>query len=152
MIKLKDILKEISRKSFNDIAKSSYSKLSDEEILALRSWVVNLNKPIGDYMNKTKAKKFIQNSSNIKNQSQNVIKKLFGDKPFNVYRAYFDKKGSGLRSYSVNEKEASKFSRFGDLDTKQITYKDVVAVPAISFYKWEDVGGYDNELEIVIKA
>jgi len=151
MIKLKILLNEINIKSFNNMAKTFYSKLSNEEIIALRSWVINLNKPVGnDYMTKTKAKKFIQSNINIKKQSQNIIKNIFGDKPFNVYRAYYDKRGSGLKSYSIREKEAKKFSKSGELDKKQITYKDVVAIPAMAFYKWEDAGHYDNEIEIIL--
>jgi hypothetical protein len=153
MIKLKNLLNEMSVKSFNKIAKQFYSKLSEDEIIALRSWIINLKNPGKGYINKVKAKKFIQNSSNIQKQSQNLMKSIFGTEPFYVYRSYYEHEGlgTGLRSYTISPR--MKFGGSGKVkDKKQVTYKDVFAVPGIAFYKWSEAGGYSNEGEVVIKT
>lgn len=151
MIRLKTLLSEISVRDFNKIAKQFYSKLNEDEIIALRSWIINLKNPPKGFINKNMAKKFIQNNSNIHQQSQNMIKTIFGTKPFYAYRSYWEHEGlgSGLKSYTINKK--LNFTNSKTKDEKQITYKDVIAVPAIAFHRWADAIGYSNEGELVIK-
>jgi hypothetical protein len=162
MIKLIDILKEteeikISEYSFNSKAKSFFDKLSPEDVMALRSWTANLDfkyaKEFG-LVSRVIAKKYITNAPNITGVSQEFIKSLIGTKPFNVFRAYDPQvSGSGLKSYTLRKDTADSFNYYSikNIDTRTITYKDIIAVPAISFKNWREAGSYKTEYEIILK-
>ena len=162
MIKLIDILKEnqevkISATSFNSKAKSFFDKLSPKDVIALRSWTANLElrdaKKFG-LVSRVAAKKYILNAPNITGVSQEFIKSLIGTNPFNVYRAYKPNvTGTGLKSYTIRKGTADAFNYWDSkqIDTRTITYKDVIAVPAISFKNWSEAGSYLTEYEIILK-
>ena len=157
MIRLIDILTEaeykISHREFNSKAKSYFNKLSDADVIALRSWTINLDKPSKPYITRKQARKYISYAPNITGVSQEFIKSLIGTKDFEVYRAYnTSTSSSGLKSYTLRSSAAQAFNYWDTkkIDTRTITYKDVIAVPAISFKGWEEAGSYDNEYEIVL--
>jgi len=150
-IKIAPLLVEVSARAYTSLAKKFPAKLNDEELNALRSWTVNIKTKYKNYMTQPAAKRYIASSPNIQTQSQKFIKSIFGDKPFNVYRSFYEgSRESGLKSYSVSATQAKKFNRFGEQEKRTITYKDVVAVPALGWKGW-DSGGYENEAEIILK-
>ena len=158
MIRLIDLLKEaeelkISEREFNSKAQQFYNKLSESDVIALRSWTANLDTPPKGLISRKKAKKYLITSPNIKGVSQEFIKKLSDNKPFLVFRAYDpETSGTGLKSYTLRKGTSDAFNYYDikSIDVRTITYKDVIAVPAISFKGWEDAGGYLTEYEIVL--
>lgn len=125
--------------------------LSDNDIIALRSWTVNLSNPkSNEYIPRNKALNYILKSNNIKLVSQNFIKHIIGNKKFKIYRAYTKLGNKKINSYSISKKEAIRFGWWKNIDEKIITFQDVIAVPAISFKNWNDASGYINEKEIII--
>ncbi len=157
LIEAKDIT--ISRTGFNKKAEQFFDKLSPKDVIALRSWTVNLDNPADlidpELVPRRDARRYIYNAPNITGVSQEFIKSLVGTEPFNVYRAYEkDSPGFGLKSYTISKRIADDFNQYGlkKISSREITYKDIVAVPAIAFKDWEDSGPYLSEYEIVIKA
>jgi len=157
LIEAKDIT--ISRTGFNKKAEQFFDKLSPKDVIALRSWTVNLDNPADlidpELIPRRDARRYIYTAPNITGVSQEFIKSLVGNEPFNVYRAYEkDSPGFGLKSYTISKRIADDFNQYGwkKISTREITYKDVIAVPSIAFKDWEDSGPYLSEYEIVIKA
>ena len=155
MIKLKQILAEISKKEFNDIASTYQNKLSEDDILALRSWTVNLSNPLksSNLMTRFAARKYITQSENIKKVSQEFVKRMFGTNPIKIYRGIrnIDKKTTHrIKSYTFNQGFAKSWGIKSTVIEKEITYKDVIGVPSIAFKNWYDWESYDNEVEVII--
>lgn len=156
-----DLLQEITYSDFTSKASAWFSKLSDKDVIALRSWVVwptdagvEMFKERGEkYISGKKAALYLSKSDNIRNVSRSFIKSIWGNEPLTVYRSYdADHPALGLKSYSVSSKAARMFGAGGpgNFDKRKITYKDVVAVPAISFKGWKSSKDYAVEMEIVI--
>lgn len=153
---LTKLLLEITRDQFNSTAKLYANKLSNKDLLVLRSWVITglWDSPPPGYISRKDAAAYMLSAKGnlIKITSQNFIKRLYGTEKFKVYRSYSpDTPSKNLKSYSLKKGQALLFNPYsGILDTKIITYNDVIAVPAISFKGWKEEDAYDNELEIIL--
>ena len=121
----------------------------------MRSWVVSSNwdtPPLG-YVSRGKAAEFLLRNSNTQLLARSMIKKVFGTGEFTIYRGYSKETPSrGLKSYSISKKAARGFQFIGrELNSKIVTYKDIVAIPAMAFADWSEREGFDNEMEVAIE-